>query len=106
MPYLNLSVAKTAFERWQQLSEDQRLTVKWVIVTGLVALVFWLSQKTMPENPTVFRYFVSLYAINSLVFFLIFQQYRPLGKTMLVFLVSLEIIVSFYYGFSYLSVGV
>jgi|GEM_PF-4560479 len=103
MPYLNLSQAKGTWERWQSLTDEHRLTVSWVVVTALVGLVFWLSIKVMPENPIVFRYFVGLYAIDSLLFFLIFRQYRNLGKTLLVFLVSLEVIVALYYGFN--SIG-
>lgn len=103
MQYLNVSLAKEGYSRWRQLTEEQRLTIKWGIATLLVSVVFWISQYVMPESPTAFRYFVSLYAIDSLVFFLIFRQYLALGKTILVFLFSLEIVVTLYYGFNYLS---
>lgn len=106
MQYLNPSIAKTGYERWRSLSNEHRLTIKWAVVTALVIVLYFWAQFVMPENPTVLRYFLSLYVVNSAVFFLIFRDYPALGKTMLVFLVSLELVVALYYGFNYLGAGV
>lgn len=103
MQYLNISRAREGYQRWRLLTEHQRLTIKWTILTVVITLIFWFAQSVAPENPTVFRYFLSLYAIDSLVFFLIFKEHLTLGKTMLAFLLSLELIVLTYYFFNYLS---
>ncbi len=103
MQYLNISQVRNGYVRWQLLSEIQRLIIKWSILTVATASIFWFAQSVAPENPTVFRYFLSLYAIDSLVFFLIFKEHLTLGKTMLVFLLTLELIVTVYYFFNYLS---
>ncbi len=106
MQYFNLFRAKRGAQYWATFSEDQRLTIGWAIITAVASAVFWLSQRVIPENPTVFRYFISLYVINSLVFFLILKDYKALARTMLVFLICLELVVSIYYGLNYLSLGV
>lgn len=106
MPYLNLSLPKRGADTWRAFSVDQRLTIEWVVATALVSVVFWLSQRVIPENPTVFRYFVSLYAIDSLVFYLILKDHKPLARTLLVFLITLEVIVCVYYGLNFLSLGI
>jgi hypothetical protein len=106
MQYLNPLQAKRAWEQWNRLSDEQRLTAFWVAVTLGAGVVFLVAQSILPENPAMIRYFLTLYSLNSLVFFLIFRQYQALGKTMLVFLVALEIVATLYYVFDYLSFGV
>lgn len=76
------------------------------MVTAMTVAVYFWALFVMPENQTVMRYFLSLYVVDSIVFFLIFRDYQALGKTMLVFLFALELVVALYYGFNYLSAGV
>ncbi len=105
MRYFNLSAFRRLNDFWQEFPVTQRLTLSWVAVTLLVSVVFWLSQKIVPENPTVFRYFVSLYGINTVIFFLILRENVVLSRTLLAFLVIIELLVCTYYGFNYLSLG-
>lgn len=106
MQYLNPLKAKHAWEQWNRFSPEQRLTTIWITSTLGAGIVFWVSQRILPESPAMIRYFLTLYGINSLVFFLIFRDYQALGKTLLVFLVALEVVALLYYLFDYLSFGV
>lgn len=105
MRYFNLSAFQRVNAYWHEFPLLQRLTIVWVVTTLLVSVVFFVSQKVMPENPTVFRYFVSLYGINSLLFFLLVRDNVILSRTLLVFLLLLEVLVCTYYGLNYLSLG-
>lgn len=105
MRYFNLSAFRRLNDYWHEFPLTQRLTLSWVVITLFVSVVFWLSQRVIPENPTVFRYFVSLYGINTVIFFLVLRESVALSRTLLVFLVIIELVVCTYYGFNYLSLG-
>jgi len=105
MRYFNLSAFRQARDYWQEFPVPQRLTLGWVAATLLISVVFWIAETVIPENPTVFRYFVSLYGINSLVFFLTMRESLVLSRTMLAFLLLLQLLACAYYGFNYLSLG-
>lgn len=106
MRYFKPSALLNVREYWHEFSSTQRLTIGWIGLTLLVSVVFWLSVKIIPENPTVFRYFVSLYAINSLMFFVVLRDNLLLSRTFLAFLLILQLLAGAYYGFNYLSLGV
>lgn len=106
MRYFNLSALGRVRDYWYEFPFLQRLTTCWVALTLLISVVFWISESVIPENPTVFRYFISLYGINSLVFFLTMKEGVILPKVLLVFLFMLLLLAGAYYGFNYLSLGV
>lgn len=106
MRYFNPSAFRQLREYWHEFPINQRLTICWVALTLLVSVVFWISEKIIPENPTVFRYFVSLYGINSFLFFFVMRESLVMSRTLLVFLLMLQLLACAYYGFNYLSLGV
>lgn len=75
-------------------------------MTLLVSIVFFISQLVMPENPTVFRYFVALYGINSIILFVAIREDINISWLILAFLFMLELVVGVYYGLNYLSLGI
>jgi hypothetical protein len=105
MQYLNLSRAKQAREQWNRLTPEHQLTITWALITLGAGAVFLTSIRVMPENPTLFRHFIVLYALNSLIFFLTFQHQEVIAKTLLVSLITLEIVALLYYWFNHLSIS-
>ncbi len=106
MRYFNLSAFRQLREYWLEFSLSRQITITWIGVSLFISVIFFISQLVMPENPTVFRYFLSLYAINSIVLFVVIRENATVSWLMLAFLFALILIVAAYYGLNYLSLGI
>lgn len=82
-------------DRYQQLVNKRRFW--WVISTLVLVGLFWLARVAEPTNLIVYQQLVVLYMVDSALFFLTDRKIAKMGVLTLIFLTTMEVIVTIYY---------
>ncbi|MEK7202220.1 MAG: hypothetical protein AAB669_01675 [Patescibacteria group bacterium] len=82
-------------DRYQQLANKRRFW--WVISTLVLVGLFWLARVAEPTSLIVYQQLVVLYAIDSVLFFLTDRTNAKMGVLTLIFLTTMEVIVTIFY---------
>lgn len=81
-----------------------KLRFWWLVITVGLAGVFLLARAVEPKEWIVFKQLVILYVVDSLLFFFTDRINAKMGVLSLIFLVTMEVIVTVFYLIS-LSAG-
>ncbi|MCR4278067.1 MAG: hypothetical protein NUV80_05225 [Candidatus Berkelbacteria bacterium] len=74
-----------------------KLRFWWLFITVGLVVVFLLARVVEPNEWTVFKQLVILYAVDSLLFFFTDRISAKMGVLSLIFLVTMEVIVTIFY---------
>ncbi|MDP3992808.1 MAG: hypothetical protein Q8Q05_01160 [bacterium] len=88
-------------DRYHRLANKRRFW--WVITTLVLVGLFWLARVAEPANLIVYQQLVVLYAIDSVLFFLTDRINAKMGALSLIFLVTMEVIITAFYLISLTS---
>ena len=75
----------------------------WVVMTLGLAGIYFIAKATEPTGPIVFQQLAILYLIDSALFFLTDRVSARMGLLTLIFLATMEIIVTIFYLITYFS---
>lgn len=89
---LNFSIIT---DRYKRLTNRRRFW--WFVSTLVLAVLFWLARVAEPTNLIVYQQLVVLYAIDSILFFLTDRINAKMGVLTLIFLATMEVIVTIFY---------
>ena len=78
---------------------------RWIVLTLALVPIYFLSKATQLENVLIFEQLAVLYAIDSLFFFLTERVNAKMGTLTLIFLFSMEVIVTIFYCLTIYSAG-
>jgi hypothetical protein len=81
--------------RYQQLANKRRFW--WFVITLILAGLFWLARAADPTSLIVYQQLVVLYVVDSVLFFLTDRANAKMGVLTLIFLTTMEVIVTIYY---------
>ncbi|MEK7170895.1 MAG: hypothetical protein AAB774_01145 [Patescibacteria group bacterium] len=89
--------------RYQRLINKRRFW--WFVSTLFLVGLFWLARAAESSNLTVYQQLVVLYAIDSTLFFLTDRINAKMGVLTLIFLVTMEVVVTIFYLLNLINVG-
>lgn len=82
-------------DRYHQLANKRRFW--WFVITLILAGLFWLARAADPTNLIVYQQLVVLYMVDSALLFLTDRANAKMGVLTLIFLTTMEVIVTIYY---------
>lgn len=88
------------------LARPRRIIFIWLVALIGLPLLYLFSRQVLASDTYIYRYFLALYLIDSLLLFLIIRASIKYAAIILAFLICFQFILASYYGLVHFSAGI